>query len=88
MRINNRCKKHPNTGCFFIGGTNMKTIIKRLDVRNARLYSISSGKRLQVADFQGMVEIVEHKTTVSILGQRYKGEKKVYASFLISDDIE
>lgn len=66
----------------------MNKTIKRLDVYNARLFVISAGKRINMADFEGEVIIEEHQKEVSILGTRCKGEKKIYASFLVSDEIQ
>ncbi|MEE0290501.1 MAG: hypothetical protein U0J62_09775 [Lachnospiraceae bacterium] len=66
----------------------MKRTLKRLDATKAKLYSIAAGRRKHIADFTGEIAIVEHQSMVPILGQVCKGEKKIYASFMMCDDID
>ncbi len=66
----------------------MTTLIKTLDVKNAQLNVITAGRRINLANFEGRIEITENQSMVSILGRRCKGEKKVYASFILCDDVD
>ena len=66
----------------------MKKTLKTLDATEAKLYSIAAGRRKHIADFTGEIAIVEHQSMVPILGQVCKGEKKIYASFMMCDDID
>lgn len=66
----------------------MKRTLKRLDATKAKLYSIAAGRRKHIADFTGEIAIIEHQSMVPVLGQICKGEKKIYASFMMCDDID
>lgn len=66
----------------------MITLIKTLDIQNASLNVITAGRRLPLAQFTGKIEITEHRSMTPILGRMCKGEKKVYASFILCQDIE
>lgn len=66
----------------------MITIIKTLDIRNATLNVITAGRRLPLAQFCGRIEIAETQSIVSVLGRRCKGEKKIYASFILCENID
>lgn len=66
----------------------MKRTLKRLDATKAKLYSIAAGRRKHIADFTGEIAIVEHQSMVPVLGQICKGEKKIYASFMMCNDID
>lgn len=63
-------------------------IIKTLGIENSRLNVITAGIRMPIADFSGRIEIYEKQKDVSILGRHCKGEKKIYASFILCDNIE
>lgn len=69
-------------------GDRMITLIKTLDIQNASLNVITAGRRLPLAQFTGKIEITEHRNMTPILGRMCKGEKKVYASFILCQDIE
>lgn len=69
-------------------GDRMITLIKTLDIQNASLNVITAGRRLPLAQFTGKIEITEHRSMTPILGRVCKGEKKVYASFILCQDIE
>ena len=69
-------------------GDRMITLIKTLDIQNASLNVITAGRRLPLAQFTGKIEIAEHRSMTPILGRVCKGEKKVYASFILCQDIE
>lgn len=66
----------------------MTTLIKILNIQNASLTVVTAGRRLPLAQFAGKVEITEHQTMVPVLGRMCKGEKKIYASFILCQDIE
>ena len=66
----------------------MTTLIKTLDVKNAHINVITAGRRIPLADFSGRIEITEHQSMVPVLGRTCKGEKKIYASFILSEDID
>lgn len=66
----------------------MKTLIKTLDIQNASLTVITAGRRLPLAQFIGKIEITEHQRMMPVLGRMCKGEKKIYASFILCDNIE
>lgn len=66
----------------------MTKIIKTLGIENSRLNVITAGRRIPIADFSGRIEIYEKQNNVSILGRHCKGEKKIYASFILCDNIE
>lgn len=66
----------------------MKTLIKTLDIQNASLTVITAGRRLPLAQFTGKIEITEHQSMTPVLGRMCKGEKKIYASFILCQDIE
>ena len=63
----------------------MTTIIKTLNIQNASLSVITAGRRLP---FTGKIEITEHQSMTPVLGRMCKGEKKIYASFILCQDIE
>lgn len=66
----------------------MTTLIKTLNIQNASLTVVTAGRRLPLAQFAGKVEITEHQTIVPVLGRMCKGEKKIYASFILCQDME
>lgn len=66
----------------------MQRLIKSLPAANGELYVTSAGLRQALARFTGMVEITEKQTTVPILGSIQKGTKRIYASFIVCDDID
>ena len=63
-------------------------ILKELRIRGGKLNAISAGRRFQIADFSGRVEITERITYVNILGKRYRQEKRIYASFIVGEEME
>ena len=67
---------------------NMDKIIKTLRLENGTLNVITGGNRMHLADFSGTVEIHEHQNHVSILGNNCKGQKKIYASFILCSDVD
>lgn len=66
----------------------MVKLIKTLDVQNASLNVITAGRRFPLAQFAGKIEITEHQSMTPVLGRRCKGEKKIYASFILCQNIE
>lgn len=66
----------------------MTTLIKTLDIKNAQLNVITAGRRIPLADFGGRIEITEVQNMTPILGRRCRGEKKIYASFILCEDID
>lgn len=66
----------------------MTTLIKTLNIQNASLSVITAGRRLPLAQFTGKIEITERQSMTPVLGRRCKGEKKIYASFILCQDIE
>ena len=66
----------------------MVKLIKTLDVQNASLNVITAGRRFPLAQFAGKIEITEHQSMTFVLGRRCKGEKKIYASFILCQNIE
>ena len=66
-------------------GNSMITLIKTLNIQNASLTVITAGRRLPLAQFTGKIEITEHQSMAPVLG---RGEKKIYASFILCQDIE
>lgn len=66
----------------------MTTLIKTLNIQNASLTVVTAGRRLPLAQFAGKIEITEHQTIVPVLGRMCKGEKKIYASFILCRDME
>lgn len=66
----------------------MTTVIKVLDIQNAMLNVTTAGRRLPLARFHGKIEIIEKQNKVHVLGRTCKGEKKIYASFILCQDIE
>lgn len=66
----------------------MTTLIKTLNIQNASLTVVTAGRRLPLAQFAGKIEITEHQTIVPVLGRMCKGEKKIYASFILCQDME
>lgn len=66
----------------------MKTLIKTLDIYNGLLTVITAGRRLPLAQFAGKIEITEHQSMTPVLGRTCKGGKKIYASFILCQDIE
>ena len=63
-------------------------ILKELRIRGGKLSAISAGRRVQIADFSGRVEITERIAYVNILGKRYRQEKRIYASFIAGEEME
>lgn len=66
----------------------MVTLIKTLNIHNASLNVITAGRRFPLAQFAGKIEITERQSMTSVLGRRCKGEKKIYASFILCQNIE
>lgn len=66
----------------------MTTLIKTLNIQNASLTVVTAGRRLPLAQFAGKIEITEYQTIVPVLGRMCKGEKKIYASFILCQDME
>lgn len=66
----------------------MTTIIKVLDIQNATLNVTTAGRRLPLARFQGKIEITEKQNNVLVLGRTCKGEKKIYASFIVCEEMD
>lgn len=66
----------------------MKTLIKTLTVTDGQMNVIKAGRRIPLLQFSGNIEIFETQTAVNILGKLSKGIKKIYASFILCDDIE
>lgn len=66
----------------------MKTQIKTLAVTGGQMNVIKAGRRIPLLQFSGNIEIFETQTSVNILGKLSKGIKKIYASFILCDDIE
>ena len=69
-------------------GNSMVTLIKTLNIHNASLNVITAGRRLPLAQFTGKIEITEHQSMTPVLGRMCKGEKKIYASFIICRDMD
>lgn len=65
----------------------MKTLIKTLNIENAKLNVITAGRRIPLAQFTGRIEIIEEQSNVNILGRICKGTKKIYASFILCNDV-
>lgn len=65
----------------------MKTLIKTLNIENAKLNVITAGRRILIAQFTGKIEITEEQSHVSILGRICRGTKKIYASFILCNDV-
>ena len=65
----------------------MDTIIKTLDISNGQLNVITAGRRIQLAQFSGKIEITQNQSITPILGRNCKGEKKIYASFVLCEDV-
>lgn len=70
------------------GDAYMTKLIKTLNIQNAQLNVITAGRRIPLAHFSGRIEIIEKQLMVPILGRSCKGEKKIYASFILSEDID
>lgn len=66
----------------------MDRLIKTIPTENGELYVTSAGRRRLLARFDGTVEIAEHQALVSTLGRVQKGTKRIYASFVICDNID
>ena len=66
----------------------MTKLIKTLDIQNASLTVITAGRRLPLAQFAGKIEITEQQSMAPVLGRMCKGIKKIYASFLICNEID
>lgn len=66
----------------------MTTTIKTLDIQNALLSVITAGRRIPLAQFAGKIEITEHQNMTPVLGRTCKGEKKIYASFILCRDMD
>lgn len=66
----------------------MTTVIKVLDIQNAMLNVTTAGRRLPLARFRGKIEIIEKQNNVPVLGRTCKGEKKIYASFIVCEEID
>ena len=63
----------------------MLKLIKELELVDGRLNKVAAGRREFLAEFTGTVEIYEKATEVAILGNRCKGKKTIYASFVACD---
>lgn len=66
----------------------MTTLIKTLNIQKASLSVITAGRRLPLAQFTGKIEITERQVMTPVLGRMCKGAKKIYASFILCQDIE
>lgn len=66
----------------------MNCIIKTLPADNGTLYITAAGQRKTLARFTGVIEVTERQVEVSVLGASHKGVKRIYASFVVCDDIE
>lgn len=66
----------------------MRTLIKTIDVTDGQMSMTKAGRRVPLAQFSGHVNIFETQSNVSILGQTAKGVKRIYASFIICNDID
>ncbi len=66
----------------------MERIIKTLPMSDGQLYMTSAGQRHRLADFAGVVEIVERQTRVPMLGHVQHGVKSVFASFVICNEVD
>ena len=66
----------------------MTTIIKTLNIQNASLNVITAGRRFPLAQFAGKIEITEYQAMMPVLGRMCKGEKKIYASFILCRDMD
>lgn len=69
-------------------GNRMITLIKTLNIHNASLNVITAGRRLPLAQFAGKIKITEHQSMTPVLGRTCKGGKKIYASFILCQNIE
>lgn len=63
-------------------------ILKELKISDGKLSAIAAGRRFQIADFSGRVKITERTSYVSVLGKRYRQEKRIYASFIVGEEME
>ena len=63
-------------------------ILKELKISDGKLRAIAAGRRFRIADFSGRVEIKERISYVAILGKRYRQEKRIYASFIVGEEME
>jgi hypothetical protein len=66
----------------------MQEIIKELTISDATLNILEDGRRIQLADFNGKIEIKSEQFFVPVLGERCKGEKRIIASFILCNDIK
>ena len=66
----------------------MTTIIKTLNIQNASLNVITAGRRFPLAQFAGKIKITEYQAMTPVLGRMCKGEKKIYASFILCRDMD
>ena len=66
----------------------MRTLIKTMDVTAGQMSMTKAGRRLPLARFSGHINIFETQSKVTILGQTAKGVKKIYASFVVCNDID
>ena len=66
----------------------MTKTIKTLTISDAMMNEISGGRRLPVSKFTGVIEIKEQTLYVNILGRRCKGKKEIYASFIVTEDVD
>lgn len=66
----------------------MRTLIKTLSVTDGQMNMIKAGRRIPLAQFSGHINIFEAQSNVSILGQPAKGVKRIYASFIICNDMD
>lgn len=65
----------------------MTTLIRTIDTENGKLYTISNGRRLPLADCTVKIQIYESRTNIPVLGKG-SGVKKLYASLFVCGDIE
>ena len=63
-------------------------LIKQIPIHEGKLFAISNGNRRYIANFTGNIEIHEDKKLIPILGQIREGIRSIYASFVVTDDIE
>lgn len=66
----------------------MRILIKNLSATDGQMNMIKAGRRIPLAQFSGHINIFETQSKVTILGQTAKGVKKIYASFVVCNDID
>lgn len=66
----------------------MNKLMKSIPAENGELYVTSAGRRQLLAYFDGNIEISERQAYVPILGTVQKGTKRIFASFVICENID